>query len=319
MQLLIPLLLAVVLMWWVYSKFTPEQLQTIKLHFKNADYGYVLLSVLFGFLSHISRAWRWNYMLNPMGYTPKFHNNVMAIGVSYILNLLIPRSGELSRAAVMKKYENIPFEKGFGTIFAERAVDLIILFTMAFLAFVLQYNTLKTFVFTHINLYGFIIILGILVLAFLALTLYVRRSTSVLSIKIKTFIGGFRDGIFSILKMKKKGLFIAHTIFMWLMYLAMFYATAFALEETSSISFSVALTGFVVGGFVIAFTNGGFGYYPIFIAKLLVLFNIPEATGTAFGWIAWTAQFAMIIVFGSISFALLPVLNRKKTVRDGES
>ena len=106
---------------------------------------------------------------------------------------------------------------------------------------------------------------------------------------------------------------------MWLMYLFMFYVIAFALEETSSISFSVVITCFVVGGFVIAFTNGGIGYYPIFMAKLLLLFGIPEATGTAFGWMAWTAQFFMILAFGAISFILLPVFNRKNPVAHGES
>ncbi|MCB0376318.1 MAG: flippase-like domain-containing protein, partial [Sinomicrobium sp.] len=209
LKLLLPLLLAFVLMWWVYSKFTPQQLQTIRLHFKQADYRYVLLSVVFGFLSHISRAWRWNYMLYPLGYTPRFYNNVMAIGVSYILNLLIPRSGELSRAAIMQKYEHIPFEKGFGTIVAERAVDLIILFFLALLAFFIQYETLKTFVLTHINLYGVVIMLAVVALGFLGLIIYIKRSSSPLSVKIKIFITGLKTGIFSILKMKKKGLFMA--------------------------------------------------------------------------------------------------------------
>ncbi|MEM9686493.1 MAG: TIGR00374 family protein, partial [Bacteroidota bacterium] len=77
--------------------------------------------------------------------------------------------------------------------------------------------------------------------------------------------------------------------------------------------------GFVVGAFAIAFTNGGFAYYPIFIAQILLLFDIPYETGTAFGWIVWTAQFVMVLVFGGISFILLPVLNRKNHIPDGKS
>ena len=194
-------------MWWVYSKFTPEQIRTIRMHFREANYAYVLLSIVFGFLSHMSRAWRWNYMLQPLGYNTRFYNNVMAIGVSYILNLLIPRSGEFSRAAIMKKYEDIPFEKGFGTIVAERAVDVIILFLLALLAFFLQYNTLKTFVLTHINLYGVMILLGVLLLVFLSLVLYVKRSSSPLSMKIKNLISGFKAGVFFHFKNEKKGAF----------------------------------------------------------------------------------------------------------------
>lgn len=318
-KLLLPLFVGVFLMWWIYKKFTPEQLEKIRFHFQDANYGYVYLSVLFGFLSHLSRAWRWNYLLQPLGYTSRFYNNVLAVGISYLMNIFIPRSGEVSRALAIKKYERIPFEKAFGTIVAERAVDTVILLVFVFLAFSVQYTALKDFVIHYIDPTKIIIILGVLLVTLLAVMVYVKRSDSVLSKKIKVFIAGFKEGIFAVLNIKKTGLFIAHTVFIWLMYLAMFYVTTFALRETATISFSAVLTGFVVGSFAIAFTNGGFAYYPIFIAQILLLFDIPYETGTAFGWIVWTAQFVMILVFGGISFILLPVLNRKNHSIHGKS
>ena len=311
LKILLPLLLGVLLMWWIYSKFSPEQIDKIRLHFREANYIYVLISIVFAFLSHLSRAYRWNYLLQPMGYTTRFRNNVMAIGISYIINLLIPRSGEVSRALIMQKYENIPFEKAFGTIFAERAIDLIILFLLAVLAFSVQYQTLKEFVFSRIPLYKLILVFSVLLAIVLLIILYSRTSNSKLSKKIRTFIEGFKTGILSVLRMKKAGLFILHTVFIWTMYLLMFYITFFAIKETAMLSFPVIITSFVVGGLVIAFTNGGFGYYPIFIAQLLLLFDVPYETGTAFGWIAWTSQFIVVLTFGLSSFILLPILNKK--------
>ena len=318
LKLLLPLLLGVFLMWWIYKKFTPEQLDKIRMHFRHADYTYIYLSVIFGLFSHLSRAWRWYYLLEPLGYKPRFYNNVMAVGISYLMNIFIPRSGEVSRALAVKRYEGIPFEKAFGTIVAERVVDTVVLLLFVILAFSVQYATLKDFVITHIDPTNILIILSILLVAFLSVITYMKRSDSRFSQKIRVFITGLKEGILTVLRLKKTAWFIVHTVFIWLMYLAMFYVTTFALEETSVIPFSAVVTGFVVGSFAIAFTNGGFAYYPIFIAQILLLFNIPYETGTAFGWIVWTAQFVMILIFGGMSFILLPVFNRKNPVRHGK-
>ena len=99
-------------------------------YFKNANYSWVFLGLLFGILSHLSRAYRWKFMLEPIGYKPKFTNSVLAVLIAYLVNLAIPRAGEVSRAAVMANYENVPFEKGFGTIVAERIADLIMMLIM---------------------------------------------------------------------------------------------------------------------------------------------------------------------------------------------
>ena len=85
------------------------------------------MSILLAILSHISRAWRWKYTLEPLGYHPHFLNSFMAVMIGYLVNLGIPRMGEISRAAAMTKYEDIPFNKGFGTIVAERVADSIYL------------------------------------------------------------------------------------------------------------------------------------------------------------------------------------------------
>jgi hypothetical protein len=111
--------------------------------------------------------------------------------------------------------------------------------------------------------------------------------------------------------MQKKWAFIVHTFFIWLMYIAMFWATIPAVDGLE-IPFGGVLIGFIAGGFSIAATNGGLGLYPIAVASALALFGVDEVTGNAFGWIMWTAQTAMIVVFGGLSFLVLPIFNKVK-------
>ena len=122
---------------------TTEDRKLIFDYVKNADLRFIMLSVLFGILSHLSRAYRWKFMLAPLGYKPRFVNTILAVLIAYIANLGIPRSGEILRATTLSSYEKIPFEKSFGTIIAERLVDLIFLLSFIFLALILQYDLNK--------------------------------------------------------------------------------------------------------------------------------------------------------------------------------
>jgi len=66
-------------------------------------------------------------MLEPLGYNAKVSNMYHSVMIGYIINLTIPRSGEFARAGFFSKKENLPVETVFGTIVAERVIDLIML------------------------------------------------------------------------------------------------------------------------------------------------------------------------------------------------
>ena len=156
-----------------------------------------------------------------------------------------------------------------------------------------------------------ILLLLVLIIGFYLLTLSIKKANKGIALKIKNFISGLVEGVTSIFKMKNKWAFIFHTFFIWTMYVAMFWATIPAIEHLE-VPFGGVLIGFIAGGFSIAATNGGIGLYPIAVAGALALFGIPEEPATAFGWIMWTAQTAMIIIFGGLSFLVLPIYNKNK-------
>lgn len=313
--MILPIALGVFLIWYSISKLTPSDIQSIKTSFKTANYIWVLVSLLLGALSHLSRAYRWKFLLEPLGYKPRFANSIMAVLIAYLLNLFIPRSGEIARAASVKKYENIPFEKAIGTIVAERVADVIMLLIIIGVAFSLQTELIGSYIFKNSegsNVYSKLFMFIGLPLIGLGLYWYFKNSKNLIIIKIISFISGLIEGVISILKMRKKWEFIFHTLFIWLMYVLMFYSVTFALPETTNLPFGAIIVGFVLGSLSMALTNGGLGTYPVFVAGALVLYKIEMNPALAFGWIMWTAQTIMIVLFGGLSFLMLPIYNKTK-------
>jgi uncharacterized protein (TIRG00374 family) len=308
LKIIIPLLFGGGLIWYLFTIIPPK---TLLEYFKNANYWWISLGLLFGILSHLSRAYRWKFMLEPMGYTPRFINSALAVLIGYFVNLAIPRAGEVSRASVMANYENIPFEKGFGTIVAERIADLIMMFLIIGVTLLIQFDFILQLVKEKLDPVKIIIGLAVCLIGGFFFYKYVRKSTKGLGLKIKNFIKSLVEGVTSIFRMKNKWPFIFHTVFIWAMYVLMFWATIPAIEGLQ-VPFGGILVGFIAGGFSIAATNGGIGLYPLAVAGAFTLFGVPEEPSTAFGSVMWAAQTAMVILFGGLSFLLLPICNKAK-------
>ncbi|CAL2087518.1 conserved membrane hypothetical protein [Tenacibaculum dicentrarchi] len=296
------------LVWYSVSKIS---LNVLVQYFKDANYSWIALGLFFGILSHLSRAYRWKFLLEPMGYKPDFGNSTLAVLVGYLVNLALPRAGEVSRAAVLANYEDIPFEKGFGTIVAERIADVIMMLSIIAITLFLQFDFIYNLLTKNFDPLRIVIILSVLAFVFYAITRYVKKAKSGIGLKIKTFISGLVEGVTSIFKMKHKWAFIFHTVFIWVMYVCMFWATIPSINGLE-VPLGGVLIGFIAGAFSIAATNGGIGLYPIAVAGAMALFGVSAEPATAFGWIMWTSQTAMIIIFGGLAFLFLPLYNKSK-------
>ena len=313
LKIILPLLLGVFLIWYSTKSATPQERQELLSNITSAHPGWILLSMLFGLLSHLSRAYRWKFLLEPLGYKPRFLNSFMAVMVAYLANFGIPRSGEVLRAVTISSYEKIPFEKAFGTIISERIADFIMLLLVVSLALLLQTEHLLDY-FEENNINPFITIaalFGLLAIGILILK-QIKKSEKGILLKVKNFAKGLLEGMRSIIKMKQKVAFLLHTLFIWGMYLSMFAILIFTVPATSSLPFGVIMVAFVVGSFAISATNGGIGVYPIAIGASLMLFGISKEAGEAFGWITWGTQTLLVIIIGGLSFLFLPILNRQK-------
>lgn len=305
-------MLGVFLIWFSIKNATPLEREELINNIKSANPIFILASMLCGLLSHISRAYRWKFLLQPLGYQPKFANSFMAVMVAYLANFGIPRSGEVLRGVTISSYENIPFEKAFGTIISERIADFIMLLIVIATAMIFQTEYLLAY-FEENKINPFFTIaalLGLLTIGVLGLK-FIKNSQLGIFIKVKKFAKGLLEGMRSIFKMERKVAFLLHTVFIWLMYICMFYIITFTVPETSNLPLGVILLAFVVGSFAISATNGGIGVYPIAIGASLMLFGISKQGGEAFGWITWGTQTLLIIIVGGLSFLFLPIYNRK--------
>lgn len=297
------------MVWYSLSKVSIQELLD---YAKKADYTWIILGVFFGLLSHLSRAYRWRFQLEPMGYNIKLGNSIMAVFATYLINYTIPRAGEVARASILTNYEDVPFEKGFGTIIAERIADMIVMLGIIIITLFLQFDFIYGFLIETFDPTKIIVALITGVLIIVLFFRFIKKSNSKLALKIRIFVNGLIEGALSIFKMKKKWAYIFHTLFIWIMYLLMFYVTSLSISELDGISVGAILIGFISASFSIAATNGGIGSYPLAIYAAFSIFGIAEEPSIAFGWIMWASQTLMIIIFGGLSLVYLPIFNRKR-------
>ena len=311
LSLSIPLVIGLGIIYYQFSTLTQNELDKIKVCFQKADYTFIFLSLIVALFGYWSRAYRWKYSLNHLGYKTKFHNDFFTVCVSYLVNLTIPRSGEITRAALLRKYEKVPFDKGFGTIVAERIVDLLVFLLFVILAFILQFEKLYAFLASKIP-FEKIIILGISmsILGIIFILVWIYAEWKIIQ-KLKEKLAGLIEGMQSIYKMKDKWKFIFHSFFIWFSYLIMFYVTIYALPETSNLTFDIVIMGFIFGTLAVGFTNGGLGAYPLAVAMIFSIFGVSKDVGIAFGWLTWTSQTILTIFLGLLSYLFLPILNKK--------
>ena len=271
--------------------------------FKNVKYFWIFLALTVAFLSHLSRSYRWKFLLEPLGLNPKLSLMYHSVMIGYIINLTIPRSGEVARAGYFSKYQKSSSEKVFGTIVVERVIDLLMLGLIFIITLFLQsdqdtFNQLRQANSEGNSPNWLVPLITSLVVLVLLLIAFVPKIRS----KAVSFIKGVIEGGMTILKLKQKLAFILHTIFIWIAYIVMLWLTALSVPEMESISINAIFACFIAGTIAIGATPGGIGLYPIMVASVLInLYGYPSEVANSFGIIMWTTQTALMIILGLLS------------------
>jgi glycosyltransferase 2 family protein len=291
-----------------------------RLSLEHANYIVILPIIIIAILSHISRAMRWKIMINHMGYHPSTSNTFYATMCGYFANTFIPRAGEILRCTLLARYEKIPVNKLIGTILVERFFDLfcyilIIIFTIG-----VQLNTVSGFIkkkilqlsaqHTGLTWSRILLVLAISVILFIILIKWIlkRHSNHRHIIKLKGFHIGLKEGFTTILLLKKRTLFLFHTVFIWAMYFLEIYIGFYALSATAGLGLGAALSVLTLATLAMIVAPGGIGAFPVAIQQVLLIYSIDNIS---FGWLMWGVATGIVIVAGSISFALLIYKNKK--------
>ena len=283
-------------------------------YFYEINYLWVFVGIFLGALSHISRSYRWKYLIEPLGYKLGFINSVLAVFSAYLINYTIPRAGDIARATMISKYEKIPLDKTLGTIVAERAVDVICILTIIATGLIFEFNRISDKLISLIEntqISVIIIYVGVIILILFVSNRVLKKSKYYKS--ILNFFSGIVEGLTIIFKMEKRVPFILHSIFIWLMYILMFWATSMAFFELHEVAFYQFMISFTLAAISIMLSNGGIGIYPLAVEESLGWYGVQSTTGLAFGWVSWLSQTMMVIIFGGLSLFILPFINRKKS------
>ena len=295
----------------IYFSFRNINFSDFTQYFFEINYSWVAIGIILGALSHISRSYRWKYLINPLGYKLGFINSVLAVFSAYLINYTIPRAGDLARATMISKYEKIPLEKTLGTIVAERAVDVICIIIIISIGLIIEFQRIseKLISLTQDTEISVILVyFGAFVILLFILNKILKKSKY--SKSIANFFSGIIEGLTVIFKMKKRNSFIFHSIFIWLMYILMFWATSKAFVELHEVTFFQLMISFTLAALSIMFSNGGIGIYPLAVEESLGWYGIQSTTGLAFGWVSWLSQTMMVVIFGGLSLFVLPFINR---------
>lgn len=328
---LVILAVTLALVWLAFSNI---EFDTLLDDLKQANYFWVIISVIIGYLAFVSRGMRWVLVVDSMGYKASAWNAIHAVTLGYFANMFVPRAGEIARCTSLSKTDDIPVDKLLGTVIAERVVDMIFLLTFILAAIILQFDNFMTFLAdveaarqtedgSTSMLSKFIYILGGgFVVAIVLLFIFRKRIiASRLFSKIKAFVVGMKVGVTAIFTMKRKGAFVLHSLFIWTVYYLIIYLNFFALSQTTALGFADGVFMTVAGGLgMLVPAQGGIGSYHLAVTyAMLVLgkaYAMPEIlsyqTGLTYATLIHTSQALMILISGAVALILLSLAGKKR-------
>ena len=315
----------IVLLWFAFRNIDFAKLGA---ELKEADYSWLLLSVLFGLFAFISRARRWVLLVNPLGFKPSTRNAFYALMTGYLANLALPRIGEITRCVALGKKEKIPVDQLIGTVVVERTIDFLSLLLIMIILIFTSGDQIGLFLKESIlvpiqqklfSVFGNTWVLWVILFSLGVITLFlmIRYKKSLRKIrffsKMFDLARGIINGLKTITNLKRKWEFIFHTIFIWINYALMTWVVVFSLESTSHLTFANSLFILVIGGLAMsAPVQSGLGAFHYIVSRGLLFVNgIPVEDGLAYALLTHESQLIFVAIIGAISFFI--IFRKEKT------
>lgn len=309
----------------LYYAFAGKDLHELTRQLKTANYFWVIPVLGSALLGSIARALRWQLLLEAGGNSTRLPQTFYPLMYGYFVNIGTPRLGEFARCLALEQVAKVPFAKSFGTVFTERAIDLVCLLLVIFSAFVLQadflgnffYDTIYTPINTKTGGNAFAIFIGLMVASVVGIGVVFfflqRLNKTKPANKIILFVKGVLEGIVSVFKLRKKGLFLLYTLTIWFTYFLTSYLWFFAFEATENLTVAAAFTVMGVGAIAKStpIQGGGMGAYHFLVGKLLLLYQIGGVSTLAYATLNHGTQLVYNIVLGLVAVVWLLIAKRR--------
>lgn len=276
---------------------------------KKSNKSYLILMAVVVMISHVLRAERWRMLLNPTGNHISFGGSFLSLMIGYLVNLAVPRGGEVSRCYNLYKLEKTPVEVSFGTVVVERIIDVICMFTLIAISFIVEWSKLKTFIDSlniptqsgESSISPWVILIPLALIG-VGAAIYLLRKNE----KFKKLLNGFKDGLLAVFQLKNKALFIFYSIAIWVLYFLMSFFVLKAFPETEWLGISAVVTLFAIGSIAMAvpLPGGAGSYHTLVPLGLVMLYNLPKSDAIAFVFIFHGWQTIISMLGGVISLLI---------------
>ncbi len=320
------------LMWYAVRG---QDLSRIGHYIRTAKYFWLIVSCVLATLGYFSRAYRWQMQLaasrTPAPYWQVYH----AMMVGYLANLVLPRMGEVIRCSVLRRTSGVPVQVALGTVVTERVIDVLLLLALLGATLALDFHTFWAFA-TDKLLGGhydtlarnrtplLLAAIGALVLLAVATYTLVRNLERLRQIalfnKAIIFVEGLLAGVFSVLRLENKGLFLLHTLFTWGVYYLLDYLAFFCFPETYGLGTKAALAVLTFGAFGMAApVAGGIGPFHVLVQGILLAYGVSKEAGIAYALVVHGAQTLLVVLLGGISFVAVAAIDKGNVVSEAEA
>ena len=250
--------------------------------------------------------------------------------IGYLTNLAVTRLGEVTRCAVMSRYEKIPINQVIGTVIIERVVDVITIFLLLFLTIVLEFNRMSAlstqYIFNPLaqklemilskgGVFYLVAVLVIIAVVFALWLAFLLLRKTKYYLQIKTLLRDFVAGIKTIGRLHNRNLFLFYTFLIWLLYFLMSYVCFYSFASTMNLGPVAGLAVMVFGGFgFVAPVPGGIGAFEFMVTMVLTAYGIGENDRNSFALLVHAAQTIAVLAFGLMSFIFIPIINKRSPV-----
>jgi uncharacterized membrane protein YbhN (UPF0104 family) len=307
------------LMWYALRG---QDLSRIVQTVRDANYLWLLLTIMLSALGYLSRAYRWKMQLDPTvkGPKPAFWDVYNAMMVGYLANMVLPgRVGEVVRCSLLQRTSKVPVQVSLGTVITERIIDVTVLLGLLGTVLLLDFKTFWGFADTYLLqgkadalarnrnalVAAVVALLALLIAGYLLWRNLERLRQITVFNKMLRFVQGMLAGVFSIVKLENKGAFLFHTLFTWLVYYLMDYLAFFAFPETYDLSMRAALAVLTFGAFGMAApVQGGIGVFHLLVQSTLLVYGVSKEGGIAYALVVHGAQTLLVVFMGGVSFVI---------------
>lgn len=317
LKTLLPFVLGIGILWWMYRGTDWRDFMHCVFH--DMHWGWMALSLVFGVLPQLFRAWRWRMALKPLGEQPRARVCADAIFLSYASSLVVPRIGEVARCGTLKKYDGVSFSKSLGTVLTERLVDSVMVILLTAVAVLSQLPVLLQFLRTtgmsldqvlgRFTGTGYVVT-ALCAVAVLGFGYYLFKNLSFFS-KSREIARNIWTGIRSLRDVKNLPLYLFYSLGIWVGYYLHFYIAFFCFDFTSGINPVAAFLIFCVGTFaVLVPTPNGAGPWHFAVKTMLILYGVAEPQAILFALVVHTIQTMEVVLLGAYGWADLALLQR---------